>query len=70
MELYVSSLEELKNVENFLFRFIYPKPFNLRIIVTGLYPDWYGEIPYTTEQVFDYRTVYNDLAKGLVLETI
>lgn len=57
MELYVSNYDELKDVENFLFRFIYPKSFDLHILVKE------------TNEHFDYRTVYNDLAQGLILET-
>jgi hypothetical protein len=70
MELYVKDLNELKDVENFLFRFIYPKPFNLRIIIRDPHFDWYESLPSGAEQVFDYRTVYNDSAGGLILETI
>ena len=58
MELYVKDYEELKNVENFLFRFIYPKSFNLLIFVKQ------------TKEFFNYKTVYNDFAQGLVLEAI
>ena len=60
MELYLKDYQELKDVENFLFRFIYPKPFNLQIIIAD------------TEAIyerFNYKTVYNDLAQGLILET-
>ncbi len=57
MELYVSNYDELKDVENFLFRFIYPKSFDLHILVKE------------TNEHFNYRTIYNDLAKGLILET-
>lgn len=57
MELYVRNYEELKDVENFLFRFVYPKSFDLHILIEE------------TKEHFNYRTVYNDLAKGLILET-
>jgi len=56
-ELYINNYEELKKVENFLFRFIYPEAFYLHILL--------GD----TKEHFNYRTVYNDLAQGLVLET-
>ena len=55
MRLYLENYEELKDVENFLFRFVYPKSFNLQIVVNN--------------ECFDYRTTYNDLAQGLILET-
>lgn len=61
MELHVKNYEELKDVENFLFRFIYPKSFCLQIIV---------EDEVAIYERFNYKTVYNDLAHGLVLETI
>ena len=57
MELYVKNYEELKDVENFLFRFIYPKSFCLHIIVDH-------------KEQFNYITKYNSLANGLILETI
>ena len=60
MELYVKNYEQLKEVENFLFRFVYPKEFSLRIIVRD--PDFISEY-------YDYRTVFNEFAQGLVLET-
>ena len=55
MKLFVNSYEELKEVENFLFRFIYPKDFSLCI--------------YVGKEQFNYRTTYNRLAQGLILET-
>lgn len=55
MELYLNSYEQLKKVENFLFRYIYPEDFSLCI--------------YVNNERFNYRTVYNNLAHGLVLET-
>lgn len=58
MELYLENYEELKDVENFLFRFIYPKSFDLRIVIKD------------TQETFNYITRYNDLARGLILETI
>lgn len=58
MELYLENYEELKDVENFLFRFVYPKSFNLRIVIKD------------THETFNYTTKYNDLARGLILETI
>ena len=57
MKLFVKNYEELKDVENFLFRFIYTKPFNLQIIVED------------SGECFNYKAIYNDLALGLVLET-
>ena len=57
MELYLDSYEELKKVENFLFRFIYPEPFTLHILIVD------------TKEHFNYTTEYNDLADGLVLVT-
>ena len=57
MELYLNSYEELKKVENFLFRFVYPEPFTLRILIRD------------TKEYFNYTTEYNDLADGLVLIT-
>ena len=58
MELYLENYEELKDVENFLFRFIYPKSFDLRIVIKD------------THETFNYTTKYSDLARGLILETI
>ena len=55
IELSLKNYEELKKVENFLFRFIYPESFNLHI--------------YIDKERFNYRTIYNDLAQGLILET-
>ena len=60
MKLKVNSYEQLKKVENFLFRFIYPESFTLQIIV---------EDKEAIYERFNYKTVYNDLAQGLVLET-
>lgn len=60
MVLYIDTYEELKKVENFLFRFIYPEEFSLRIILRE--PAQMGEY-------YEYKTVYNEFAKGLVLET-
>lgn len=57
MELYLSNYEELKKVENFLFRFIYPESFTLHILIEE------------TKEHFNYTTKYNDLAGGLVLVT-
>lgn len=57
-KLQVKNYEELKKVENFLFRFIYPEPFYLNITVLE-----------TCERFF-YSTEYNSLAQGLVLETL
>ena len=57
MELYLNTINDLKEVENFLFRFIYPREFSLRIKIKE------------TGEFFDYITVYNKFAKGLVLET-
>lgn len=60
MVLYIDTHEELKKVENFLFRFIYPEEFSLHIVIRdeGQNGEYYG-----------YRTVYNEFAHGLVLET-
>lgn len=60
MDLYVDNYDELKKVENFLFRFTYPEDFSLHIIVRN---------PEKTDKYFNYKTVYNKFAKGLVLET-
>lgn len=57
MRLFLDSYEELKDVENFLFRFRFSKPFSLQIIIAN------------TNETFNYTTKYNDFAKGLVLET-
>lgn len=61
IKLFISNYEELKDVENFLFRFIYPKSFRLQIII---------EDEKAIYERFNYKTVYNDLAHGLILETI
>ena len=58
MELYLNSYEELKKVENFLFRFVYPVNF-----LSDGKPTW------MITEYFNYKTVYNDLAQGLILET-
>lgn len=57
MKLYLDNYEQLKDVENFLFRFVYTKSFNLQILLNE------------TQEQFNYRTVYNDFAEGLILET-
>jgi len=57
MELYLDDYEQLKKVENFLFRLIYPEPFTLHILIDE------------TKEHFNYTTEYNDLAGGLVLVT-
>lgn len=57
MELYLEDYEQLKKVENFLFRFIYPESFTLRIFIKE------------TKDQFDYKTIHNKLAGGLVLVT-
>lgn len=57
MKLILQNYDELKDVENFLFRFIFVKPFFLQIIVED------------RNEVFNYKTIYNNLANGLVLET-
>ena len=57
MELHLDSYEELKKVENFLFKFIYPEAFTLHILIRD------------TNECFNYITEYNDLAHGLVLVT-
>ena len=72
MELYLNSYEELKKVENFLFRFVYPEPFTLQIIVrdscqVNFLSD--GKPTWMITEYFNYKTVYNDLAQGLILET-
>lgn len=56
MEIRLNNYDELAKVENFLFRFVYPESFDLQILVT--------------DEVFNYTTEYNDLAKGLVLVTV
>jgi hypothetical protein len=57
MELYLRDYEQLKKVENFLFRFIYPESFTLQIFIKD------------TNDQFNYETIHNDLAGGLVLVT-
>ena len=57
MELYLKDYEQLKKVENFLFRFVYPESFTLRIFIKD------------TNDQFNYETIHNDLAGGLVLVT-
>lgn len=57
LKLYINDYNELKDVENFLFRFIYPKSFTLQILLNK------------TNEEFNYKTTYNDLAQGLILET-
>ena len=57
MDLYVDDYEQLKKVENFLFRFIYPESFTLQIYIQD------------TKDQFSYKTIYNDFADGLVLVT-
>lgn len=57
MELYLRNYEQLKKVENFLFRFVYPESFTLQIYIQD------------TNDHFNYETVHNDLAGGLVLVT-
>lgn len=57
MKLYLRNYEQLKMVENFLFRFIYPKSFTLQIFIED------------TNDQFNYETIHNDLAGGLVLVT-
>ena len=57
MELYLKDYEQLKKVENFLFRFIYPESFTLQIYIQD------------TNDHFNYETIHNDLAGGLVLVT-
>ena len=60
MVLYVDTYDELKKVENFLFRFIYPEEFFLHIVIRE--EEEIGEY-------YRYKTVYNEFAQGLVLET-
>jgi hypothetical protein len=72
MTLYVKTYDELKKVENFLFRFIYPEEFSLQIIIQdprqiSFLPD--GKPTWMITECFNYKTVYNDLAQGLILET-
>lgn len=72
MELRVNDYNELKKVENFLFRFTYPESFTLQIIVQDPRQIDFlenGKPTWMTAERFNYRTVYNDLAQGLVLET-
>jgi len=57
MELYLRDYEQLKKVENFLFKFIYPESFTLQIFIKD------------TNDQFNYETIHNDLAGGLVLVT-
>ena len=57
MELYLRDYEQLKKVENFLFRFIYPESFTLQIYIQD------------TNDQFNYETIHDDLAGGLVLVT-
>ncbi len=57
MELYLRDYEQLKKVESFLFRFIYPESFTLQIFIKD------------TNDQFNYETIHNDLAGGLVLVT-
>ena len=56
MEIKINNYDELAKVENFLFRFTYPNPFDLQILVAN--------------EIFNYTSDYNDLAKGLVLVTV
>ena len=51
----LDNYDDLKEVENFLFKFIYEKPFMLEITIS--------------DEVFNYETVYNDDAHGLILIT-
>ena len=51
----LKSLDDLKEVENFLFKYIYETPFSLVISVE--------------DQRYGYTTQYNDNAKGYVLIT-
>ena len=72
MVLRVDNYEQLKKVENFLFRFIYPESFTLQIIVQDPHQIDFlenGKPTWMITERFNYRTVYNDLAQGLVLET-
>ena len=72
MELRVDNYEQLKKVENFLFRFIYPESFTLQIIVQDPRQISFlenGKPTWMITERFNYRTVYNDLAQGLILET-
>ena len=61
MVLYIDTHDELKKVENFLFRFIYPEEFSLYIVI--------GTTEEEISEYYRYRTVYNEFAHGLVLET-
>lgn len=72
MVLKVDNYEQLKKVENFLFRFIYPESFTLQIIVQDPRQIDFlenGKPTWMITERFNYRTVYNDLAQGLILET-
>ena len=72
MTLYVKTYDELKKVENFLFRFIYPEEFSLQIIVQDPRQISFlseGKPTWIITECFNYKTVYNDWAQGLVLET-
>lgn len=72
MVLRVDNYEQLKKVENFLFRFIYPESFTLQIIVQDPRQIDFlenGKPTWMITERFNYRTVYNDLAQGLILET-
>lgn len=51
----LDNYNDLKEVENFLFKFIYEKPFELEITIG--------------DEVFNYETVYNNDAHGLILIT-
>ena len=51
----LDNYDDLKEVENFLFKFIYEKLFVLEITIG--------------DEVFNYETVYNDDAHGLILIT-
>ena len=51
----LDNYDDLKEVENFLFKFIYEKPFVLEVTIG--------------DEVFNYETVYNDDAHGLILIT-
>lgn len=51
----LNNLDDLKEVENFLFKYIYETPFDLTISVE--------------DQKYSYTTQYNDNAKGYVLIT-
>ena len=51
----LDNYDDLKEVENFLFKFIYEKSFELEITIG--------------DEIFNYETVYNDDAQGLILIT-